>query len=59
MPAVSKAQRRFFWWLEHDPEAEKRAGVKMTRQQMHDFATTPEKGLPEKKRSGIGSYKRR
>ena len=49
MPAVSKAQRRFFGMIEHDPEAVARAGVDMTHKQMHDFAATKEKNLPERK----------
>ena len=51
MPAKSKAQRKYFGWLEHAPEAAaKRKKSGMTHAQMHDFASTPEKGLPEKKR---------
>lgn len=51
MPAKSKAQRRYFGWLEHAPEAasqRKKSG--MTKSQMHDFASTSEKNLPEKKK---------
>jgi hypothetical protein len=51
MPSVSKAQRRYFGWLEHAPDAasaRKKSG--MTKEQMHDFASTDEKGLPEKKK---------
>lgn len=53
MPSVSKAQRRFFGWAEHNPEQAKAEGkaTGMTTSQMHDFAATPEKGLPEKKKS--------
>jgi hypothetical protein len=50
MPAVSKAEGRFFRWAEHNPEQAKSEGkaTGMTTSQMHDFAATPEKGLPEK-----------
>lgn len=47
MPAVSKRQRRFFGMIEHNPEMAKERGIHMTHQQMHDFAATKEKGLPE------------
>jgi hypothetical protein len=50
MPAVSKAQRRFFGWLEHTPGAAKKRGVHMTHQQMHDYAATKDTGLPERKK---------
>lgn len=50
MPAVSKAQGRFFRWAEHNPAQAKAEGkaTGMTKSQMHDFAATPEKGLPKK-----------
>jgi hypothetical protein len=50
MPAVSVKQRRFFGWAEHNPAQAAAEGVKpnMTHGQMHDFAATPEKGLPMK-----------
>ena len=61
MPAVSKKQRRFFGMLEHNPAMAREKGVDMTRQQMHDFAATKEKGLPEqtpsRKRKYYGSSK--
>ena len=48
MPAVSKAQRRLFGACEHG--ASYAACPKgMTHEQMHDFAATKEKGLPERK----------
>ena len=46
MPAVSKKQRRFFGMLEHNPGMAKEHGIDMTHSQMHDFAATKEKGLP-------------
>lgn len=50
MPAKSKAQRRMFGWLEHNPGAAKAKGINMTKSQMHDFAATKESGLPERKK---------
>lgn len=49
MPAKSVAQRRFFGFIEHDPEKAKAEGVYpkgMTSTTAHDFAATSEKGLP-------------
>jgi hypothetical protein len=48
MPATSQKQARYFRWLEHAPDAaaeRKKSG--MTHQQMHDFAATPDRGLPK------------
>ena len=53
MPAVSVKQRRFFGMLEHNPGMAKARGVNMTHQQMHDFAATPDKGLPLKKKGSL------
>lgn len=53
MPAVSVKQARYFRWLEHAPEAageRKKSG--MSRSKMHDFAATPNAGLPEHKADG-------
>lgn len=50
MPAVSKKQRRFFAIAEHHPEELRGKKPKMTKRQMHDFAATPERGLPTRKR---------
>ena len=50
MPAVSQKQRRAMAIAEHHPEElnpENRGLLKMTHQQLHDFASTKEKGLPE------------
>lgn len=47
MPATSKAQRRFFGMIEHNPGMAKAKGIDMTHDQMHDFAATSEKDLPE------------
>lgn len=46
MPATSKAQQRFMAIAERDPGALRGKKPDMTRQQMHDFAATPRKGLP-------------
>jgi hypothetical protein len=46
MPAVSKAQRRFFGMIDHDPEKRKDLGI--SKQAAHDFAATKEKDLPER-----------
>jgi len=47
MPSVSKAQRRFMGACEHGAGYES-CPKGMTKQQMHDFAATKEKGLPER-----------
>lgn len=50
MPAVSKAQRELFAIAEHHPEKlhtkNKKILGSMTKSQMHDYASTPEKNLP-------------
>jgi len=49
MPAPSKAMRRAAAIAEHHPSqlnAKNRSLLKMTKGQLHDFAKTPEKGLP-------------
>lgn len=53
MPALSIKQRRVMAIAEHHPEKLRKANrglLKMSHQQLHDFAATPEKGLPEKKK---------
>ena len=50
MPAVSRRQREAIAIAEHHPSklyARNRGLLKMKRKDMHDFASTPEKGLPE------------
>ena len=52
-PAVSKKQREAIAIAEHHPDKlfKRNQGLKkMTRQQQHDFAKTPEKNLPTKKK---------
>ncbi len=50
MPAVSRNQRIAMSIAEHHPEElyDRNKGLaKMTKTQLHDFAATPEKGLPK------------
>jgi hypothetical protein len=49
MPAVSKKQQEFMAIAEHHPEKLRGKAPDMTHKQLHDFAATPTKGLPEKK----------
>ena len=52
MPAVSVAQRKLIGLAEHHPEqvsAKNRGILSMRKSDMHDFASTPEAGLPRKK----------
>ncbi len=54
MPAVSAAQQKLMAMAEHNPGAvsKKNRGVlKMTGQQLHDYASTSRKGLPAKKKA--------
>lgn len=59
MPAVSKKQQIAMAIAEHEPSklyARNRGLRKMSHQQLHDFAATPRKGLPEsvpKKKRGL------
>lgn len=51
MPAVSKKQREAMAIAEHHPEklnAKNKGLLKMSKGQLHDFASTSEKGLPNK-----------
>lgn len=51
MPAPSKAQRRLAAIAEHDPDAvypSNRGILGMAKGQLHEFAATKEKGLPDK-----------
>lgn len=54
MPAVSQAQARLMSMAEHNPSAiygRNRGVLKMTDEQLHDFAATKRKGLPKHKTS--------
>ena len=62
MPAVSKAQREAMAIAEHDPGKLKPANrglLKMSHQQLHDFAATKESGLPERKGSMISARRKK
>jgi hypothetical protein len=45
MPSVSRAQRRFMGMCEHSDHPPENC-PDMTHEQFHDFASTPERGLP-------------
>jgi hypothetical protein len=50
MPAVSKAQRQAMAIAEHHPSkllARNKGLLKMSKSQLHDFASTKEKKLPQ------------
>lgn len=52
MPSVSKAQQQAMAIAEHDPSKlykKNRGLLGMNHEQLHDFAITSTKGLPEKK----------
>ena len=54
MPATSKAQQQAMAIAEHSPGklyARNKGLLKMTHQQLHDFASTARKGLPKRKTS--------
>lgn len=59
MPALSIKQRRVMAIAEHHPEelkARNRGLLTMTHKQLHDFASTPDSGLPRKRRpKAVGS----
>ena len=51
MPAVSQKQQQAMAIAEHEPDKlfKKNIGLlKMSHKQLHDFASTPRKGLPKK-----------
>ena len=53
MPAKSKKQRRAIAIAEHSPSKlykRNRGLLKMKKSDMHEFASTKEKGLPRKKK---------
>ena len=59
MPAVSKDQRIAMAIAEHHPEKlnpENKGLAEMSHKDLHDFASTPEKGLPQHVHHGA-SYK--
>ena len=53
MPSKSKAQRQVMAIAEHHPRklyARNRGMLKMSSQQLHEFAKTKEEGLPQRKK---------
>lgn len=51
MPAVSRAQQQATAIAEHEPSklyARNKSLLNMTKGQLHDFAATPRKGLPQR-----------
>lgn len=57
MPARSGAQQKLFAIAEHNPKAlykKNRSLLRMTHAQLHDFAATPTKDLPERKKKKEG-----
>ena len=65
MPAVSEKQKRLMAIAEHHPEklqAKNKGVLKMSKQQLHDYAATKEKGLPSsvaKASSKLSTLKKR
>ena len=53
-PSVSKKQQRFMGMELAKKRAGKKTDVKMSEQQLSDFASTKRKGLPERKKKGRG-----
>lgn len=56
MPAKSKAQQQAMAIAEHSPSklnSENRGLLKMSKSQLHDFASTPSKKLPKHKKSAF------
>ncbi len=54
MPALSQAQQRLMAIAEHHPgmvKKKNRGVLRMSHEQLHDFAATERKGLPERKAS--------
>ena len=53
MPAKSEAQRKLMAIAEHHPgevQKKNRGVLEMSHEQLHDFADTSEKGLPQRKK---------
>lgn len=54
MPSVSKKQQRLMAIAEHAPEKlydRNKDVFGMSKKQLHEYASTPRKGLPNKKKS--------
>ncbi len=57
MPSESRAQQRLMALAEHDPKKlykKNRGLLRMTHQQLHDFAATKTSDLPERKKKKEG-----
>lgn len=48
MPAKSQAQQRFMAGCEHNPKHMSGKCPSMSKEKMHEFTTTPRKGLPKR-----------
>jgi len=48
MPAVSKAQQRYMAIAEHEPSKLRGSKLKMSKTKMHEYSSTPTKGLKER-----------
>lgn len=51
MPAVSQAQQKAMAIAEHEPsklKGKNKGLLKMSHKQLHEYASTPRKGLPKK-----------
>lgn len=62
MPAVSRKQRVAMAIAEHEPgklNKRNRGLLSMSHSQLHDFASTPEKGLPERAPGALRKAMRR
>jgi len=62
MPAKSKKQQMAMAIAEHNPSklmAKNKGMLKMSKSQLHDFASTPRKGLPKKMKSGDAAFVQR
>ncbi len=56
MPAVSKKQRKLFAIAEHHPEqlyARNKGLASMGKEKLHEFASTPESGLPARAKNKV------
>ena len=60
MPAKSKAQQEAMAIAEHEPgklDPKNKGLLSMTGSQLHDFASTPRKGLPQYAPKTKGKFK--
>lgn len=53
MPATSQAQQSFMAGCEHNPKHMKGECPKMSKGKMHEFASTPRKGLPKRAKEDL------